>query len=293
MNLLKELSGVHISVVGMGYIGRRLFNFLEQNSEAYNYKVSAFSKSNIEDIRFKEFDYLFNCAGNTGDFRDKIFETAESNLLLTSFLIQNIKIRKAYVAISSTRVYGFLNDKDVLFTEEYNSWNHGSHLGIDFVYDGTKKLLESMLWNSRNERSFRTVICRLSNLYGGYQMNDLNDSTFLKVMVKHAISKTSLKLNQNINNSKGYIHIDDAVEGLLAAAVFSDQSNIFNLCSGVSYSLEDWLKYLGVSFELCSYSTISTHSKNDISRAKKLIYFNPKYFLSNLSLNKIINYESS
>ena len=42
---------------------------------------------NFKSISKFEFDYVFNCAGNTGDFRNQILETVESNISLAIFLL--------------------------------------------------------------------------------------------------------------------------------------------------------------------------------------------------------------
>lgn len=278
-----------IAVVGMGYIGSILFNVLKQKSKQHNFTIISYSRKNICDIKDEEFDYIFNCAGNTGDFRQKIFETIESNIFLTRFLLENVKINKAYVALSSTRLYGFSINEDCLFEENEVPFDLKKHLDIDFIYDGSKKLLESLLWNIKDQLPYKIIVCRLSNLFGRFEKSDLDDSTFLKLMIRHKIEHKNLAINQNINNTKGYVFIDDAIDGIIKSAINSIGHNIYNICSGQSYSIMDWINYLGIQFHVTNINATPTYSKNDISKAQKELGFAPKHFLQNIKLSDIIN----
>lgn len=291
MNILEKLNGSSIAVIGLGYLGKRLYSFLETNSLKYNYRTQSFSRENIDMIKNSEFDYVFNCAGNTGDFRTRVWDTIDSNLFLTRFIIDNVKITNAFVSTSSTRVYGNSDDPHVLFSENYISTDKSNHLEIDFIYDGTKKLQESVLFNLGRTCPYKLISCRLSNIFGRYEDSDMNDSTYLKVMIKHAIQDKVLCIKQNMNSTKGFIFIDDAIVGLIYSAVNSTNSDIYNICSGISYSIYDWVKYLELDVDFIDTEDELRFSNISIQKAVQELGFQPQYFLSQLKFNKI--YEGS
>jgi nucleoside-diphosphate-sugar epimerase len=292
-DVLTNFRGKKIGVVGLGYIGKYLFHYLSTYSLEFDYSVEAFGRGNISSLKDKEFHYFFNCAGNTGDFRTRLWATIDSNLFLTQFILENCHISECYVAISSTRLYGFSENKDILFEESGRKIHCGDHLSTDFVYDGTKMLLESALWNYSKKVDFKISICRLSNLYGRYSKEDLNDSTYLKLLIRAKIEGSHINVEQNISNTKGYIFIDDAIMGLIHSAAYADKSDIYNVCSGQSYSLEDWLKYLQVSYTVIDNNKPSLHSRISILKAVKELKFIPTNFLQNTEFNKIFQHGSN
>ena len=275
-NILNAFIGKNIGVLGTGYVATRLINLLKSEKKI---NVICLTRLNLLDkINKHTFDYFFNCAGNTGDFRTKIDETLDSNLFLNQFLVKNLVVREAFVYLSSTRVYGFCTDNSISFNEEYQSLE--SHTNIDFIYNGTKKLTESYLLNIK--LPYRVIVCRLSNLFGDYSLADLDDSTYIKVMVKHFLEKKELIINQNINSSKDYIFIEDALNGIIKSAVNAPKTDYFNIASGSSYSLTDWLNYLATPFEATNQQQNAVFSRIDVTKSKKILDFTPKYNLSNL-----------
>jgi len=284
-----KFSDKRIAIVGFGYIGKHLHSTLIKKSEGLNFSVSIYTRSNMKSIIGETFDYVFNCAGNTGNFRVQILETIDSNLSLHIFLLQNVNIIDTFITISSTRIYGFSEDDKIISIEGDIISENESHLDVNYIYDGAKKLMESMLINySKVNSSFKIIICRFSNVFGSFELNDLDGSTYLKFLIKSSISKGHITLNQNQNSTKGYIHVNDAIDGLLRSALNSLESDIFNICSGASYSIKDWLDFLDISYLIPPTKIKATYSKNSIEKAKKTLNFKPKYFLENLNLNQII-----
>jgi nucleoside-diphosphate-sugar epimerase len=284
---LSYFKGKKIGLIGLGYLGKHTFRYLEKYSAEFQYEVLPFDRENLSTLKGETFDFFFNCSGNTGDFRNNIWPTVESNLFLTKYLFENIKVRECYVALSSTRLYGYSLNENILFKESDPLLNSGNHLNLDFVYDGTKMLLESILWNSGGNLDFRTSICRLSNVYGRYLESDLNDSTFLKLLVRTKVEGGMLKVNQNLLNTKGYIFIDDAIQGIINSAVYAEGTDIYNICSGESYSVDNWIKYLKIEVNTENRKEAPLFSRIDIKKATREIEFKPKYLLRNIEFDKI------
>jgi nucleoside-diphosphate-sugar epimerase len=139
---LHVLSGARIGILGAGYIGERLATTLEKHKERFAFQTYLFNRIQLAGGLDDEFDYFFNCAGNTGDFRTRARETVESNPLLAAQLADNLRVRKAFIALSSTRVYGFSSGPtDPHFETEALSAHPES---AEFVYDGSKLLAEAI-----------------------------------------------------------------------------------------------------------------------------------------------------
>lgn len=286
MNYLAKLSGKKIAVIGLGYIGSRLADFLKGLQEKFDFRLFEITRENLHLIKKEKFDYIFNCAGNTGDFRRQPVKTVESNIQLNTYLLENCQIGESLVCLSSTRIYGFTENEEKIFTETDSVAQ--DHLSADALYDNAKKLMECFLLNT--PRDYRKIIIRLSNVYGDYKLNDLDDSTFLKLMLRCKYENEKLTTRQNIDSTKDYIFVEDALDGILRGGLLSETDDVYNICSGKSYSVKEWAEFLSLSVESISdqprlYSKVS----NEKSREK--LGFTVTKDLGNLSLADIIKYE--
>ena len=273
-----------IGIVSNGFVGSRLYKYIQQNYPKN--RIIVLDRVNIKTVLTTTvFDYLFNCAGNTGDFRQKPFETIDSNLLLTRQLLEYAQIKEALIYLSSTRIYGFTTEKNLVFDENYIATEN--HLSSDFIYNGTKKLTETFLMNV--QKDYKVIICRLSNLIGDYKTSDLDDSTYLKVLLRHKIENKSIIVKQNIYSSKDYILIEDALRGIVQSAIYSKESNYFNIASGRSYSLEEVLTYLEINYSTETTITQTLYSSISVQKAKTQISFQANSLVPFLQKNLLFS----
>jgi nucleoside-diphosphate-sugar epimerase len=285
---LENLSGKTIAVVGLGYVGTHLLDFLKSAQEKLDIKISGVNRQNLGLLAEESFDYVFNCAGNlNGDFSQKPLKTVESNIDLNVFLLEKCRIKEALVCLSSTRIYGFTADADKVFDEDYSASEH-HHLAPEALHDNAKKLMECMLINT--PRDYRKVIARLSIVYGDFRLRDLDDSIFLKLMMRHKYENKKLFVKQNLDSPKDHIFIKDAVEGILRCGTLTESDDVFNICSGKSYSPNDWAKFLDAEIEQVA-EVPTLYSKLSNEKAKAKIGFVGKYEMENLSLADVIKYE--
>jgi nucleoside-diphosphate-sugar epimerase len=284
-DIMPYFKNTTIAIVGMGYIGKQLYQTLEEQAEDLNINIHCFNKQNIETIGQFEFDYIFNCAGNTGDFRNQIFETVEANIQLAIFLLKNAVVKKCLIPLSSTRIYGFAYHKDINFSETFVGFLHHSHNELDFIYDGSKKLMESIYTNAKV--NYRISIPRLSNVFGKYHEGDLDNTTFLKAMLEAKIKGNTLTTEQDTDSLKDYIFIDDAIEGILRIALFGEDKECYNICLGKSYSLADWANYLHIDIKNASHN-LALYSKVSNRKAKENLYFKPQFHLEKLQFSDIV-----
>lgn len=285
MNYLKRLKNKKIAVLGLGYLGSNIYNFLDQRQKELHFKIVPISRENLEIVETETFDYFINCAGTSGDFRNDILGTIDSNVCLTTYLMKNLKIRKKYLMLSSTRVYGFSKNQNIKFNED--DYSCSDHLKLDFIYDGSKKLAESILMNYAEYLRYNVSIVRLSNVYGRF--NILDDATLIKKIIKYVKDKKKIEVSENRKSGKDYIYIDDVIDGILRCLIISRGNNIFNIASGKSSSLEDIEKILNIKIKY-SNEREKKFSQISIIKAKKEIDFKPIINLEK-GLKKIIYQE--
>ena len=289
MNEFIKFQNSTIGILGNGYIGGNLANFLLAKENKFNLTIKTFDRTNLEELKEIEFDYFFNCAGNTGGFRNNVLNTIDSNLGLTSYLLKNLNIKQTYVALSSTRVYGFSDDCNIHFNESFIPKHN--HKNIDFIYDGTKLLLESLLIQYGNEKKARYCAARLSNVIGKLDYNKLNTDTLFNYLLTQRTKSEMASVNQSLYSEKDYIFIDDAIEGILKIALNSKKSDIFNIASGDSINLNDISKIISLDIVSNDYFPIF-FSKISVQKAFETINFKAKNNIKDLRIQDLIkNYE--
>lgn len=258
---LSQLKNKKIAILGLGYIGSNIQSYLKK----LNIETVEITRKNLNSFKNKNFDYVINCAGNSGDFRQNLIETLESNVTLNSFVLENIKINYSYIYLSSARVYGFSENENIIFDE--NSFNCYSNLNVDYIYDGSKKLVESLLINFSKYINYNIAILRLSNVYGNFDC--LNDSTLIKKIFRYKKeSLNNLIVKQNRYSKKDYIHINDVVESIINIMLKVNHTDIFNLGYGKSYSLNDISDILNLNI-LSDETVKQTYQKLSTSKIKQ------------------------
>lgn len=264
-----ELYNKKIGVIGIGYIGSNLITYLK----SLNINTLPITKENMDIIEKEEFDHIINCAGNSGDFRQKLIETVESNVSLNSYILEKAKIKYSYIYLSSTRVYGFSDNDNFIFEED--SYNCYDSLKLDYIYDGSKKLAESLLINYSNTVNYKIAILRLSNVYGNFDC--LDDTTLIKKIIRYKKeSLNNLSVKQNRYSKKDYIHINDVVENITNILLKIKKTDVYNLSYGKSYSIDNISDILNLNIESDeTFKPIYSNLSN--SKIKKEFSINFKY----------------
>ncbi len=270
MDFLNKLKNKNVGILGLGYIGSNLFNYLSSKKEELNINIIPINKENINIIKSTTFDYFINCAGPGGDFRNDILGTIDSNICLLIYLLKNLKVNDNFLILSSTRIYGFSPDDKIFFNESY--FQCSNHLLLDYIYDGSKKLIESIVMNYSKELNYKTTIVRLSNVFGKF--DKLDENTLIKKMFKCKLNNINLEISQNRSSKKDYIYISDAIEGILRA-LLSGRNDIFNIASGVSYSIDEISKIIDIKIDYKNENKEILFSNISIKKAKDILGFNP------------------
>lgn len=277
---LSQLKNRKVAILGIGYIGSNILDYLK----SLNVETVAITRKNIDILEKEEFDYLINTSGNSGNFRQQLIETIESNIGLNSYILENAKIKYSYIYISSSRVYGSSDENNVIFDEDsYNCYNN---LSLDYIYDGSKRLAESLLFNYSKKLNYKIAILRLSNVYGKF--NCLDDATLIKKIVRYKREfLDNLSVKQNRYSTKDYIHIDDVVQNIVHVMLNIKKTDVYNLAYGKSYSLDYISKILDLNIE--SDETIKPiYSNISNNKIRKEFSINFKYSFEDGLKNTIL-----
>ena len=162
---------------------------------------------------------VFYCAGLTGDFITRPFDTVEAHVTLLAKLLQTATYDRL-VYLSSTRLYDSLGadggrETDTLSIDPALPRN---------VYDLSKALGENLCLN---QSTGRAVVARLSNVFA----DDPAASGFLSELLVRARTEREIELPVSPNGARDYIDADDAVTALLALEA-SDLTGIVNIARG-------------------------------------------------------------
>ena len=203
------------TVIGAsGFIGSRLVDALTRRGD----DVYAPHRED-SDLFSRDLGRVFYCAGLTGDFMVRPFDTVEAHVGLLARVLRDARLERL-IYLSSTRLYDSLgarggHEDDVLEFDVAAPRN---------VYDLSKALGENLCL-ARSEG--RAAVARLSNVF------DWTDDAggFLSDLLKRARRERSITLASSPQVGRDYIYADDVIAGLLA---MNDRNvtGVVNLASG-------------------------------------------------------------
>ncbi len=137
-------------------------------------------------------------------------------------------------------------------------------------YEQSKFREEQKLINFvAHSKNFKLCIVRMSNVYGGAKNRGVINSIFQSIL-----NSAPIIINNTGDSVRDYIFVDDAVD-YLSFLTFWDQksiSEIFNICTGATYSVLDVMKII----ELVTQKIVNYTVGPSIVEKKKIIGNNKK-----------------
>lgn len=254
-----------------GFIGK---NFLQHISQfeckiyaIYNDTKINFKKKNITYIKCDllknfpkkilkyNFDIFYHFAGPKAD---RISINNKLDILKGLVIDENVidyvikkKIPKFFYASSA----GVYDVNKTNFTEKRLPISTNS----DGFYGLSKLIGEEKLFKSLNKKNF--VICRFFSIYGKYSNTIINK---WKIKIKK-----SFKINiwGNGQTIRSWLHINDAVDGIVKMTTNKSKNVIYNLGSSQKTSLNEIYKIIKKKYP--NSKTLVIHNKNFESGPKK------------------------
>lgn len=297
---------------GAGFIGSHLTSqFTEEGHEVYvlDNNIQYFyplEKSSIKNMEFRHKILLKDAKiirANTLDINDlrrlvldikpeyivnlaalplaltaiKKTEEAFSSILTSTEnfmeIMRDIGFLKNYVHISSSMVYGD-------FEKNPNPENAKKE-PIE-IYGSMKLASEYLVKGYAQRFGFPLTIIRPSAVYGPTD----NNFRVIQKFIECALNNKTINANNPSSNRLDFTYVKDAAKGIKLATFFNKNLiNEFNITRGESRSLEDAINIIKSFFPKIKINI--TNEKGiypkrgtlDISKAKKLLKFNPSYCL--------------
>lgn len=204
-----------VTVLGaQGFVGRRLVERLKRMGETPWTPAKGDAGLTERDL-----GVVYYCAGLTADYDQRPFDTVEAHASLVARILAAGRFERL-VYLSSTRLYDGLGKAEVEESEP---------LVFDpadprCVYDLSKALGENLTLTRAGGRG---RVARLANVY------DWGDGApgFLSEWLIRARAEKDLVLGSSPAVARDYIHLDDAVDALIAIAGAPEPA-IVNVASG-------------------------------------------------------------
>lgn len=212
-----------------GYIGRHLVAQLRAQGHA----VWAPLRGDAH-VFSRELGHVFYCAGLTGNFRARPFDTLQAHV---GFLAEVLRCARfdSLLYLSSTRVYlgADCTDEEAPLTVLPHD--------PSYLYN-LSKLAGEALCHSAGPATVR--VARLSNVVGPEM--DWRSGNLVADLV-HQARQGHMVLRSALASAKDYVHIDDVVDWLPRIALHG-RSRTYNVASGRQTTHAQWLAHLGATF---------------------------------------------
>ena len=292
---------------GDGFIGSHLTNLLVQ-SDANTVVVGRSEKcknvnlsNNLEYVKanlleldeckkiVKDFDYVFNVAGTTGGIdwqlqnsKGLFFENSLLNLnLLLSVAESNVK---RYQFLSSVVAYpknakNPLTESTILDFENYNN---------NFGYEHTKILGEMQCKSFAEEFAMKISVIRSDNTYGPND-NFSSSSRVIPSLIKKVLeSNTTVQVWGSGKQIRTFIFVKDLARGLLLGLEKHPYPDPINISSNEKITIKSLVELI-IKLANKDLKVIFNSNKPegslerclDISKAKTLLHFSPKWDIEN------------
>lgn len=253
--ILKELNNKSVLISGAsGMIGRYFIDVLMLN-EDINCKVYALGRNEkkakerfseywndenfvfiecdinkeIPDINIKKIDYFIHAASNTHPvaYATEPISTIMTNIIGTKNMLECAIKHNAsrFLFISSVEIYGENRGDVQYFSEEYCGYIDCNTLRAG--YTESKRAGEALCQAYIAEKNIDIVIARLPRVYGPTML--MSDTKALSQFIKKGLLKENVVLKSEGNQQFSYLHVSDAVNGILFSLVKGENGNAYNI----------------------------------------------------------------
>jgi GDP-L-fucose synthase len=250
-----------------GFIGSQLVNYLLDKGYS-NIYTTTFSRNishmfeqrvynTIGDLRESAFcnlitqgmDVIFHCAANTSNALD----TKENPLLhVTPNIEMNVNLMeqswrngvKKFIFISSNTVYPPMGD--VYCTEDMNVQTNDIYPAYKAV-GWMKRYCETLcdFFSNQIHNPMQCIIIRPSNAYGPNDKYDYEKCHVTPANIRKVVDGLNpIPVWGDGTEIRDLLHVDDMVSGFVTIAENVHTYDIYNVCAGVGYSVNDVLSII-------------------------------------------------
>lgn len=219
-------------------------------------------------------------------------ETLLTNGLGTYNLLQLAKQTGAkFLFTSTSEVYG----DPAVSPQPESYWGNVNPNGIRSVYDEAKRYGEAMTFAFLRKYDLDVRIIRIFNTYGPYMQKD--DGRVVSEFINQALRGDPFTVFGDGTQTRSFCYVDDMVDGIIKAmdtnGTKGEYINLGNPDERNILEIADIIKKLTKSVSPIKFEKLPAddpaHRKPDISKAKKLLHWEPKVGLED-GLRRTIEY---
>ena len=242
----------------------------------------------------EEIDEIYNlaCPASPPKYQNEPIKTLKCNFNGVLNLLELAKIKGAKILQSSTsEIYG----EPEISPQHEDYRGNVNTIGIRSCYDEGKRVAETLMMEYHNQYNVDIRIARIFNTYGPKM--DKNDGRVVSNLINQALTNNDLTIYGNGEQTRSFCYIDDQLDGLikLMNSDYVYPVNIGNPYEINMIQLANTILNLTKSSSRIVYKELPsddpTNRKPDISRAKNILNWGPKYDLEK-GLIKTIEYFS-
>ena len=239
-----------------------------------------------------DIDEIYNlaCPASPPKYQKYPIETLKCNFIGILNLLELAKKKKAkFLQTSTSEIYG--EPQISPQHEEYRG--NVNTIGIRSCYDEGKRIAETLIMEYHNQYNVDTRIARIFNTYGPKM--DKDDGRVVSNLINQALNNNDMTIYGNGEQTRSFCYINDQIDGLVKLMI---SNYVYPVNIGNPYEIN--MKQLAATILNLTKSKSGiiykklpsddpTNRKPDISRAKNILNWNPKYDLEN-GLMKTIEY---
>ncbi len=258
-----------------------------QNFEFVNHDIiKPYYRNNIDEI------YNLACPASPVHYKMNPIKTIKTCTIGTINVLGLAKKNNAKILQASTsEVYG----DPLIHPQDENYYGNVNITGPRSCYDEGKRCSETLFMDYHREHNLRIKIVRIFNTYGPNMSS--NDGRVVSNFIIQALNNRDISIYGNGKQTRSFQYIDDLVQGLLKVMNteknFTGPINIGNPTEISVNNLASLILKLTNSSSKIIYQNLPKDDpkkrKPDISKANKLLAWNPKFDLEN-GLLKTISY---
>jgi len=232
---------------GAGFIGTNLIKELLANGHNVvsidNYFTG--NKENHQDgCLYYKYDLSYNYIRDDGDGYDTIYHLAALARIQPSLKDPYKSIYNNFV--STLNVLEYARTKNIRFVYAgSSSFHHGLY---ESPYAWSKFSGEDLCKLYSSVYGIDTAICRFYNVYGQYQLEKGTYATVMGIFENQFRNKEPLTIVGTGEQRRDFTHVDDIVDGLIKCSKQPFRGEIFELGSGVNYSINEIANMFGKDY---------------------------------------------
>ena len=148
--------------------------------------------------------------------------------------------------VSTLNILEYARQNDIRFVYAGSSSVH--HGLFESPYAWSKFSGEDLCKLYSNVYNTDTAICRFYNVYGSHQIEDGIYATLLGIFQKQYREGNPLTIVGNGEQRRDFTHIDDIVDGVIKSSKQPFRGEIFELGSGVNFSINEIANMFGKDY---------------------------------------------